>query len=492
MRCLALAEPWLQAGSKAALLSSELPEALARQARNLGIEVHPLNSAAGSPDDARETARLAGDWQTDWVVVDGYQFDADYQRALKAAGRRLLVLDDHGHAGHCHADFVLNQNLGASEALYPSREPNARLLLGTRYVQLRGEFLKHASNRGRRREEADSDARHPASAAARVLVTLGGSDLDNATGKIVEALKQVPGVRATVVAGASNPHFERLKSQIADSQFRLLRSAGNMPELMSQADVAIAAGGTTAWELCFMGVPVLLIALADNQRSNVEQLASAGVARNLGWHGSLTPARLAGELQNLLQDSAARAAMSERGRSLVDGLGSFRVWRLLNEPLLDLRSATPDDCRRVFDWANEPATRAASFSSEPIPWETHVQWFTRKLADPQCRLWIVEACPATLGQVRFDLEGRVAAISVGLDPAQRGRNLGALLIWAACRKLAREADVERIVAFIKPDNAASIRAFEKAGFARAGATTVNGQPALRFEFDPRKDADGHG
>jgi RimJ/RimL family protein N-acetyltransferase len=91
--------------------------------------------------------------------------------------------------------------------------------------------------------------------------------------------------------------------------------------------------------------------------------------------------------------------------------------------------------------------------------------------------------------VRFDIEGREATISISLDPAQRGKSLGTLLIWAACRKLVRESNVERIIAFIKPDNVASVRAFEKAGFVKAGETTIHGQRALRFEFEPQMNAD---
>jgi RimJ/RimL family protein N-acetyltransferase len=243
---------------------------------------------------------------------------------------------------------------------------------------------------------------------------------------------------------------------------------------MARADLAICAGGTTAWELSFLGVPMLVLVLAENQRTNAERLAATGAA----VHTSI--ARLADDLRTLLTDAPRRTEMSRRARALVDGLGMFRVWLRMNEDSLHLRPAIADDCRRVWEWANEPAVRAVSFTSEPIPWEQHVAWFNRKLADANTRLWIAEQLGAPLGQVRFDLDGPTATISVSLDASRRGKNLGALLIWSACHRLFRESALEAIHACIKPDNAASVRAFVKAGFEPAGQTTVKGCAAHRF------------
>ena len=86
------------------------------------------------------------------------------------------------------------------------------------------------------------------------------------------------------------------------------------------------------------------------------------------------------------------------------------------------------------------------------------------------------------GMVRFEQQDQEAVISVILDKSRRGKNLGALLIWTACRKLFRERPLSLISAFIKPDNAVSIRAFEKAGFENAGQTTVENHLALRFQL----------
>lgn len=321
MRCLALAEPWLQGGGNITFVSAKLPSALAKRIKISGIQLQSLSAPPGGEADAKELAQIAKKQKADWVVVDGYHFEANYQRELKNAGLRFLFFDDFGHAKHYCADFVLNQNLGAGENLYSSRESFTKLLLGARFVQLRNEFSKWRDWR-----------RTIPPQTKKILVTLGGSDSENVTLKVVQAIQQISDLKfeAAIVIGGSNPHGEELKSVTQSSPaIRLIQDAENMPELMAEADLAIAAGGTTAWELAFMGLPALMMVMADNQRSNAEQLQSAGVARNLGWHKDLPPEKIAQQMGSLSDDFLTRGKMSRCGKELVDGLGSERVMSCL-------------------------------------------------------------------------------------------------------------------------------------------------------------------
>ncbi|HEY1170952.1 MAG TPA: UDP-2,4-diacetamido-2,4,6-trideoxy-beta-L-altropyranose hydrolase [Verrucomicrobiae bacterium] len=495
MRCLALAEPWLAAGSQVILAAQLMPEALGQRALQAGVRAYGVRGQAGGIEDAWETVDLAERDPDSWLVVDGYQFGEGYFGVLKQAGVKVLQIDDFGGLTHYETDFVLNQNLGAAEDWYPQREKATRLLLGTRYVQLRGEFLKQNKSVGANTNDSK-----------RILVTLGGSDPDNVTAKVIAALQTVAGVEATVVVGGSNPHWEDLQksAQGGDGRIRLVRNASNMPELMAQTDLAIAAGGTTAWEFAYMGVPMMTIVLADNQRSNGEQLEAAGVSLNLGWHEDLTAKGLAERIVALIgNDAEVRdggtphpgplpsdgrggnnpwlAEMSAKARKLVDGLGSMRVWLRLNEEAIRLRAATGSDAKLIFDWANDAGVRAVSFASEPIAWENHLTWFEGKLSDANYRIWVAEdSTGAAIGQVRFQIEGGTATISISLDAAQRGKNRGSLLIWTACKKLFAETDVKEVLAYIKPDNQASVRAFEKVEFQPKEEATVKGLRALVY------------
>jgi len=138
-----------------------------------------------------------------------------------------------------------------------------------------------------------------------------------------------------VVVGGSSPHFETLQSASRNLRYsvRVVCDAPNMPELMAWADVAIGAGGSTSWELAFMGLPALVLILADHQAAIADSLQQQGVAVNLGWVGQVTEDRIAITTETLLRDATQRRKMSENGRRLVDGLGAERVAKAMSGAL---------------------------------------------------------------------------------------------------------------------------------------------------------------
>jgi UDP-2,4-diacetamido-2,4,6-trideoxy-beta-L-altropyranose hydrolase len=324
MRCLALAQAWQDAGGRAVFLMATESPPLEARLRSEGMDVVHLPVQPGSMDDAIQTANLARQVGADRVVVDGYHFDAEYQRTIKDSGLRLLFIDDIGHAGHYSADLVLNQNIHAHEDLYPNREPYTRLLLGTRYVLLRREFLKW---RGWKREIPE--------VARKVLVTMGGSDPDNVTFKVIQALQQVDmdGLEAIVVVGGSNPHYKELQSAVQDVRFpiRLESNVVDMPELMAWADVAVSAGGSVIWELAFMGVPIIGLSRAEQEEVLLQRSTQSGISVNLGVYHSVQPGWICEVLTGLAHSKEQRLAMSRAGRSLVDGFGPDLVINSMRE-----------------------------------------------------------------------------------------------------------------------------------------------------------------
>jgi UDP-2,4-diacetamido-2,4,6-trideoxy-beta-L-altropyranose hydrolase len=321
MRCLALAQAWQDAGGCAVFAITQATPAVEERRQRESVGVSRIKAEPGSADDAKQTVALAHENPASWVVVDGYGFGADYQAALKAAGLKVLFVDDNGHAGHYSADLVLNQNAHADESLYRSRELSTKLLLGPRYAMLRREF---AAWRGWTRKIPE--------AARNVLVTMGGSDPENFTRKAVEGLRTVSGgIRIRVLAGGSNPHvasLEELRME-GDSSIEIVRDATDMPEQMSWADLAVAGAGSVCLEMCHMGLPALLIDLAENQTPIASEFARRGTAYHLGNSKTVTPEQVGAETRRLLASVAERSAMSERGRELVDGIGAERVAREL-------------------------------------------------------------------------------------------------------------------------------------------------------------------
>ena len=185
-----------------------------------------------------------------------------------------------------------------------------------------------------------------------------------------------------------------------------------------------------------------------------------------------------------------------RGAKIVDGRGALRVCQLMRAELgvaasaeqpaeLTLRPAEPADVHALFAWANDAVTRSSSFSAAAIPFEQHVAWFSRTLEDSTSTLLIGELpCEGAIGQVRLARRASGdAVISVGLAPEARGRGFGGRLLEAAAtRYCSAHPDCERIAAYVKPSNAASIAAFRRAGFSAPVADRFDQHECVRLDY----------
>jgi UDP-2,4-diacetamido-2,4,6-trideoxy-beta-L-altropyranose hydrolase len=290
-------------------------------------------------DDLRETLGAVLEIENgnprdlSWFVLDGYHFDSVYQRAVKASGLFLLVLDDIGHLPQYHADILVNAGMGANQTHYP-HAGDAKFLLGIKYMLLRQEFLNSRKPIKGIPEEAEN-----------ILVTLGGADSKNVTSRILEALSQIKGrqLRVKVVVGSVNPHAIELKKKAAsaEARFEILQSVDQMPELMAWSHLAIAGGGATCCELAYMGVPSLLVVLSENQRRLAEGL-DGKCSVNLGHEKYLERDKVAQAVEELICDRAKRKRMSHKGRELVDGLGADRV---VNEMMKTIQRGTETSWR---------------------------------------------------------------------------------------------------------------------------------------------------
>jgi UDP-2,4-diacetamido-2,4,6-trideoxy-beta-L-altropyranose hydrolase len=318
MRCLALAQAWQDSGGRVRLAAASLTPALEARLRQEGIAVERWDVAPGSEADAARLSQAIVQLRAPWVVVDGYQFTSEYQRAVKSAGGKLLVIDDYGHASPYMADLVLNQNVHAAKALYRQREPATRLLLGPSYALLRREFWSWRTWQ-----------RVIPPVARRLLVTLGGSDPDNVTLRVIEAVAELDldGLETIVVVGGSNPHVTALEAAAGGCRtaMRLVTDVTDMPHWMTWADAAVTAAGGTLWELAMLAVPSLTLILADNQEPAARYLDEHGIFSTLDWGPRATPGLIAGKLSHLLQSGDLRQQCSRKAAALVDGGGVFRV-----------------------------------------------------------------------------------------------------------------------------------------------------------------------
>lgn len=421
-RCLALVQAWVDGGDTATLAAVDVPADWAQRYAAEGAALVPVSDMPAG----------------DWIVLDGYALDPALRARATASGR-VLVIDDHGLVDSASADVVLDHNPGATSAPYPGRRAGVDLLLGSRYALIRREL------------RAAIAPRAVPEIPTKLLVTLGGAPPAHVVGTL----------RAALADGAFSVEW--------------LTGGDDVVGPMTRADIAISGAGVTASELCALGVPAVLVVVADNQRPIADALAGCGAAV------VALPDDAVEAVVRLAADASARRAMVAAGQSLVDGRGALRVVARLRADLLRLRPATEDDTRRLFEWVNDPVVRETSLSRAPVQWDVHVAWVRRRLDDPDTRLWIVEdGAGSALGQVRFDLHGDTAEISIGLTAAQRGRGLGPAAIDAAVRRLFAETEVARVDARIRPENRASITAFGDAAFAFAGEGSDEQATWLRY------------
>jgi UDP-2,4-diacetamido-2,4,6-trideoxy-beta-L-altropyranose hydrolase len=299
------------------------------------IKVRSIDGRAGSLDDADGAVRHARALGASWVVVDGYHFGGDYQHLLRETGLRVLFIDDYGHADRYETDLVLNQNIDAEEGLYADRADHTDLLLGPQFALLRKEFWPWREPRREIQAEADH-----------VLVTLGGADPENLTTEAIQALAELEtlGVQGTAVVGGSNPHEERIRAaaESVGVPVTALQNVNDMAELMAGTDLAVSAGGSTCWELAFMGIPSAIVVLAENQRGIARGLDEAGAAVNLGWHESIDAPEVASSITSLLRSDRKRRRMAQKAQALVDGKGAERV---LGKMRSAVRTAPPHQFR---------------------------------------------------------------------------------------------------------------------------------------------------
>lgn len=313
MRCLALALPLRRRGFVVRFVSSEASdvERLSPAISN-GFEVVHIRGGPRSPlpsSDATATLEQARAISARLILVDHYEADAEYMRTVGAGRAAVGAIDDVADRDLSSARWILNQNPGPWESAYPAVRGQVRLF-GPSYALLRPEFVKHRGHRG-----------NPPSK-ERVLVTFGGGDQASMLAATLEALGGVARrleirclTPTPLDGGPWGPH---------SVSFVRTTDAQEVASLMGWADLSLNAAGSTSWELCCLGVPMIVGFLAENQRAIAERLDSWGCAVSLGaWSDGLTA--LAGVVERVLDDPECRARMSERGRALVDGEGADRA-----------------------------------------------------------------------------------------------------------------------------------------------------------------------
>jgi UDP-2,4-diacetamido-2,4,6-trideoxy-beta-L-altropyranose hydrolase len=254
----------------------------------------------------------------DWLVVDHYALDRRWEKSLRPHTRRILAIDDLADRPH-DCDLLLDQNLDRKAQEYCGLlSRHTQTLIGPAYALLRPEFAQWREHSLQRRAQPQLQ---------NLLITMGGVDQANATGRVLDALIrcELPAdLRITVVMGPTAPWLAQVQTQAAAMPRRtqLLVGVSNMAQLMADSDLCIGAAGSTSWERCCLGLPTLLLVLADNQRLGAGALARAGAIQTLN---SVQDIPQALETHMTSTETAQIKSMSQAAAAVSDGLGTQRI-----------------------------------------------------------------------------------------------------------------------------------------------------------------------
>jgi UDP-2,4-diacetamido-2,4,6-trideoxy-beta-L-altropyranose hydrolase len=330
MRCLTLAETLQERGVDTRFVCRQhvgnLTNLLIKKGMPVAMLPSPGRKATSNGDDyvdwlgvtptedAEQTIAAFSGAKPDWLVVDHYGLGIDWEKRLRPHVAKILVIDDLASRHH-DCDVLLDQNYSPEPELRYARlvTPGCRLLLGPQYALLRKEFKAIRDRLGPRAHKL-----------MRILVFITAGDDQGETLKAMQGIElfdKAAGV--DVVVGEENPSNTKIRQKCEELRWEYHCQVDYMPRLIAQADLVIGAGGSSNWERCALGVPALVVILAENQAPIARALGDAGVIYNLGWCRDVQALDYANALDAMSQERLA--AMTERSLALVDARGAARV-----------------------------------------------------------------------------------------------------------------------------------------------------------------------
>lgn len=508
MRCLTLAQALEKRGAQCHFICRAHPGHMIATIRERGFDVAELPAGVSSfrPVPATDVplATHAGwltcDWQTDadqtlhaaeaikpdLLVIDHYAIDFRWENALKSIVQCILVIDDLADRRH-ECDFLLDQNWFGDdmslryEGLIPS---HCATMLGPRYALLRPEYATLRAHMAPRNGEV-----------GRVLVFMGGSDPTNETGRVLDALMHpdLGHLLVDVVIGANHPDPSGIDSAAeARPGTRVYSSLPSLAGLMMRADLMIGGGGSTTWERMCLGLPAVVICIADNQKELNCALSKAGYLESLGSKDDVETERVSGAVRALIASQQLLSAMSRSSLDLVRGDGAEKLCDALllssvenngpavvHAPLrlaeeLKIRRASISDAGMLFEWRNDIETRKYFRNAAPLSLSGHMSWFSRILASERSELLITACGEDPVGCLRFDIDGEKAEVSIYLDPSRHGQGWGTRSLHQAMEWMYSEHPlVTLFIADVIAENSASAKLFHRCGY---------GMAWQRFEF----------
>lgn len=413
---------------------------------------------------------------SDVIIVDSYLATKEFYDNISKLTLIPVYFDDYLRIEY-PSGVIINGAINA-ESLPYKKLISHEYLLGTKYLPLRKEFWDVVEKPLR------LDMQN-------MLITFGGTDKLNLTTRIQRLLlRNYPTFKKRIIVNNTFENLSQLE-ELKDNNTEIYNSPSpnELIKIMNDTDLAICGAGQTVNELARLGIPTVAIAIAENQKLQMN-----------GWvKEKFLPMELTYDLPNLehrlsliitnYRKKQVREAISKIGKQKVDGNGAKRVVQFIIDKHVGksgfyFRHAIAKDATIIFNLANDRLVRANSINTEPIKWGDHLDWFSGKLLDDNC-FFLLAFTPSNkfIGQVRFDIKGYYAEINISIDKDFRGKGYSKQLIFTASYKLFHDMpNVNFINAIIRPNNTPSIKAFTKAGYKFVQKEIINDQEFYLYQL----------
>lgn len=492
MRCLTLADELKKNLARVHFVCRDFLGHMGDQIREYGYQVtmlppleEPYAPEAGKfthvdwlsvfcQQDATETARAIRGEQYDWVIVDHYGIGYRWHKRLRSFSKKIMVIDDLADRKF-DCDLLLDQTYGRDKMAYlPYVPPDCQILTGSQYALLRPYFSKL-------RQEAMANRKF-CKGVKRILVFMGGADLDNVTSQVLLSLAAVNFLEPPVidvVLGRQCPHLAAIIAVAEKHPFEVnvCSNVSNIAEMMVAADLAIGAGGTASWERCCLGLPTIVIQTAKNQQKLIQVLAKDGVVEYLGDYFTLTPEKIKAGVESVLFSSDYYQQMVVKSFGILDGLGAKRVWCKIIEmsSAVFLRLAGEVDCEIIYKWQSFPEIRKYCRNPVVPSWSEHQEWFKQVLLDDTKELFMACLREKLVGIARLDMmseQDDTFEVSILIAPEFQGKGYAKKTLAV----LRRMKPSYNLMAEVFPGNFVSQKLFEDAGYKRVNATWFVSRP----------------
>jgi UDP-2,4-diacetamido-2,4,6-trideoxy-beta-L-altropyranose hydrolase len=415
--------------------------------------------------DSEECIHTLKQEEVDWLIVDHYGIDEDWEKELQKHCKKIMVIDDLSDRAH-QCDILLDQTFGRQKEEYKYLvKKSCRLLLGSQYATLRTDFFRWRKYSIEHRSNFKFN---------QLLISMGGIDIDNFTGKVVQILDKcnLPNdIVIAVVVGKNFPHLKSIADKLSNLKYKseIMVGVDNIAEVMANSDIAIGAAGGSTWERCCLGLPTIQILTADNQKyiaNNLHSIKAIELIDNIS--------KIPLKIKKIVKSYKKISLISS---SIVDGCGVQKVINCirLNDKYINpfqLKPIELGDSDFIYSLQNKETRKY--FINPKIPSHIeHAEWFDNIFSSHKSQLFIIQFEGYSSGVLRLDnIDSGFIEVSIIILKKYRGRGLAKKVLT-----ILENLVLNRVLkATIHKDNNLSKKIFTLSGY------SLNGKTGDFFEY----------